>query len=106
MERPEVRLDRGRGRAHLHGPGPALDVALHVDAHVGGDAVQPRPHARATLEGVRIAPGPQHRLLDGVLGLEARAEHPVAVPGQLPPEGLQVGLGQVGLTDGHGTRSY
>jgi hypothetical protein len=52
-----------------------------------------------------MAPGAQHGFLDGVLGFEAGAEHPVAVPGQLPPEGLQVGLVQVGLTNGHETRS-
>ena len=59
-----------------------------------------RPSKEAPLRQAR-----QHGLLDGVLRFEARAEHPVAVPRQLPPEGLQIGLGQVGLTDGHGTRS-
>jgi hypothetical protein len=39
---------------------------------------------RARLEAVVAAPGPQHRLLHRVLGLEGRAEHPVAVAGQLP----------------------
>jgi hypothetical protein len=29
-------------------------------------------------------PGAEHRLLHGVLGLEGRGEHPVAVAGQLP----------------------
>ncbi len=104
--RPEVRLDRGRRRAHLHRPGPPLHVALHVDADVGGDAVQPRADAGAALERVGIAPGPQHRLLDGVLGLEARAEHPVAVPRQLPAEGLQLGLDDGGLANGHGLTLY
>ena len=28
------------------------DLALHVDADVGGDAVEPRAHARAALEAV------------------------------------------------------
>jgi hypothetical protein len=45
-----VRLDRGRGGAHFHRPGAALNVALHVDTHVGGDAIKPRPYARTPLE--------------------------------------------------------
>ena len=90
-QRSEMRLLGGRSRAHLHRSSPALDVPLHVDAHVGGDPVEPGPHARATLEGVGIAPCPQHGLLHRVLGLEARTEHAVAVGRQLAPERLEVG---------------
>ena len=78
----EVLLGRRR-RTQLHGPGSPLTTPQHVETHVGGDAVQPRPHARASLEGVGGAPRPYERLLHGVVGLEGRAEHAVAVPGQL-----------------------
>ena len=87
--RTQDRLGRGR-RPEVHRPGPALAAAEHVEAHVGGDAVQPRPQRRAALEAVDALPGPHHRLLHGVLGLEARAEHPVAVAGQLPAVGLEL----------------
>src|SRR6516162_9185451 len=86
-----MRLVRRRRWTHLHRPGSALDAALHVDAHVGGDAVQPRPDAGPALKGVGVAPGPDHRLLDGVLGLKSRTEHAVAVSGQLTPKWLQLG---------------
>ena len=49
--------DRGR-RAEVHRAGPALRAAVHVDAHVAGDAVEPRPHRRAALEAVDRLPGP------------------------------------------------
>ena len=45
--------------------------------------------ADAALEAVEAAPRPHHRLLHGVLGLERRAEHPVAVAGQLDPVPFQ-----------------
>ena len=48
----------------------------------------------------RAPPGPDHRLLHGVLGLEGRAEHPVAVAGQLPAVLLEV-LDPEVRTDGH-----
>ena len=54
-----------------------------------------------TLEAVGVAPGPHHGLLHGVLGLEPRAEHAVAVAGQLPAERLQVRRGRWCLTDCH-----
>ena len=44
---PELRRVRRPRRPQLHRPGPALAAPEHVQAHVGGDAVQPRPHARS-----------------------------------------------------------
>ena len=55
----------------------------HVEADVRRDPVEPRPERRPALEAVDPPPGPHERVLDGVLGIERRAEHPVAVPGQL-----------------------
>jgi hypothetical protein len=62
----------------------------HVDAHVGGDPVQPRPQPDPILEPVLGAPGAEQRFLDGVLGLVDRAEHPVAVAGQFATKVLEL----------------
>ena len=70
---------RRAGGPEVHRASAALALGEHVQAHVGGDAVQPRAQRRAALEPVAWLPGAQQRLLDGVLGLERRAEHPVAV---------------------------
>jgi hypothetical protein len=57
----------------------ARALVERVEAGVGGDPVQPRAHRRACLERRARSPRAQHRLLDDVLGLLERAEHPVAV---------------------------
>jgi hypothetical protein len=54
-----------------------------VQAGVGGDLVQPGPEPGAALEAPAPPPGAQEGLLDQVLGLLERAEHPVAVDVQL-----------------------
>ena len=55
-----------------------------VQADVGRDPVEPRPQRPRALEAVESAPGPEQRLLERVLGVLQRAEHPVAVRVQLP----------------------
>ena len=85
----ERRVCGRRRAAEVHRPGPALRAVEHVEADVGGDAVQPRAQRGAALEPVEAPPGPHHRLLHGVLGLERRAEHPVAVAGELGAVRLQ-----------------
>ena len=87
--RSERRGRRLRGR-EVHRARPALAPVQHVEAHVGGDPVQPRTHRRPTLETIEAAPRPHQRLLDGVVGLERRPQHPVAVPGQPDPILLEV----------------
>ena len=109
QHRADRRL-RGRARPQVHRPGPALAAAQHVQADVGGDAVEPRARGRPSLEVVEAPPGPQHRLLHGVIGVEDGAEHPVAVAGQLPAVLLQLfrpdlAAGRFGA-DRHGHRSY
>ena len=96
--RQGVRDHRGRRgrRTQVHRHGPALRALEHVDAHVGGDAVQPGPQGGPALEAVDAAPGPHHRLLHRIVGLEARAEHAVAVTGQLPPVRLKLLLVRLG----------
>jgi hypothetical protein len=86
----------GVGRTEVHRLGPPLAATKLVEAHVGGDAVQPRAQRRAALEGVETLPGPDHGLLHGVVGLERRAEHPVAVARELPPVDLEVVRPEVG----------
>ena len=84
------RLHRRPRWAKLHRPGPPLAAPQHIQAHVGGDPVQPRPDAGASLEPLPGPPGPHHRLLHRILGVEARPEHPVTVGGELSPVTLQV----------------
>jgi hypothetical protein len=71
--------------------GRRLRAALgeQVQAGVGGDPVQPGPKRRPALEGLPPSPGAEERLLDGVLGVLERPEHPVAVHVQLPPVPLR-----------------
>ena len=64
-------------------------AAQRVEADVGGDAVEPGPQRGAALETVERLPGPYERLLHGVVGVEGRAEHAVAVAGQLTAVGLE-----------------
>ena len=77
-------------RAEVHRPRAALAPLEQVEADVRRDPVQPRAHRGATLEAVAAAPRAKQGLLHGVLGLERRGEHPVAVGGQLAPVGLQL----------------
>src|SRR6266446_10947269 len=39
-----------------------------------------RPSRSGPVESIEASPGPHHRLLDGVIRIEGRAQHPVAVP--------------------------
>ena len=65
--------------------------AARVEAPVGGDPVEPGAQRGASLEPAEALPGGQQRVLQGVLGVLERSEHPVAVHLQLPP----VRLGQL-----------
>ena len=84
----------------IHRPRAALAARERVEADVRRDPVQPRLERRAALEPLERPPGAQHRLLHGVLGVEGRAEHAVAVAGELAPVLLE-GLGRGGLDGGH-----
>ena len=59
-------------------------AADHLQAGGGGDPVEPVPQRRPALEAVQAAPGQQLGLLQGVVGVVERAEHPVAVHVQRP----------------------
>jgi hypothetical protein len=59
-----------------------------VEADVGRDPVQPGAQQLMALEPRQRPPGPQQGLLEGVVGVEQRAEHPVAVGVERRPVGL------------------
>src|SRR5579862_1948197 len=80
------------GRSEVHRPDAALLAAEGVEANVRRDPVEPRLERGPALEAVERAPCAQHRLLDRILGLERRAEHAVAVAGQLAAVLLEGGL--------------
>jgi hypothetical protein len=72
----------------------APDAPLeHVETDVRRDPVEPRAKRGAALEAVVAPPRAQERVLNRVLGLERRAEHAVAVAGQLGAVLLELELG-------------
>ena len=80
---PAARRARRRRRAVVdrqHPLRPALD---QPQAAVRRDPVQPAPQRAAPLEAAEPAPAAQQRVLERVLGVVQRAEHPVAVRVQL-----------------------
>ena len=70
---------RVRGGAVVHGEHPLGALRDRVEAGVGGDPVEPGAQGAAALEPRQAAPGPQERLLERVLGIVHRSQHPVAV---------------------------
>ena len=100
-QRRAKRRASGRRGTKVHGACATLWAAQHVEADVARDGVQPRPQRRPVLvEPIQPPPGTHQGLLHGVLRLERRAQHPVAVPGQLDPELLQPGIHPHRLTGG------
>ncbi len=79
----QVLEHRRAGGAQIHRPCAAFLPAQQVEAHVRGDAVQPRPQRGAVVELLVGPPSADERLLDGVLGVERRRQHAVAVRRQL-----------------------
>ena len=63
-----------------------LALADDVQAGVGRDPVEPAAQGPARVDRPQPPPRPQHRVLQRVLGVMGRAEHPVAVREQLAPE--------------------
>jgi hypothetical protein len=74
----------------------ARRASEHIEADIGCDPVEPGPDRRATVGGVVRPPRPEERLLDGVLRLVERGQHPVAVDVEFAPvplgEGRECGL--------------
>src|SRR5207244_11276309 len=92
-------VDR-RLRSERTGTGASVPAVEQVETDVCGDAVQPGSQLGSAFEPVVATPGAHHRLLHRVLGLERRAEHAVAVRGELPSvllEGrVDPGIGDLG----------
>ena len=90
-----IRRDPRHLADRLHRGQPPLGPPDRVEAHVRRDLVQPRPDHRA-IERVARPPRPKERLLDRILGLVERGEHPVAVDVEFAPvslgEGRECGL--------------
>ena len=68
-----------------HALGPPRDL---IEAGVGRDRVEPRAQRAAALELRETAPGAKQRVLERVLGVVDRSQHPVAVGVQLATVGL------------------
>src|SRR5207249_6279853 len=78
-QRVEVGFDRLLRGPKIYRTRAPLFPVQHVEGHVGGDAVEPRSQCRPALEALEAPPGPDERLLHGILGVEGRAEHSVAI---------------------------
>src|SRR2546428_13620681 len=65
--------------------GPSTPSRDGGEADVCGDGVQPGAELRARLVAVGALPRAQHRLLERVVRVVERAEHPVAVEMERPP---------------------
>ena len=77
------RVERRGSHVHRERPPPAAGAAGFRQTLVAmrNSHALERP---AALVAIEAPPRPHHRLLHGVVGLERRAEHPVAVGGQRP----------------------
>src|SRR5437667_9373218 len=64
---------------------PRASACDRGEADVRGDGVQPGAELRTRLVAVGAFPRAQHRLLERVVGVVERAEHPVAVEVERPP---------------------
>src|SRR5213592_3877035 len=64
---------------------PRASACDRGEADVRGDGVQPGGELRARLVAVGTLPRAQQRLLERVVGVVERAEHPVAVEVERPP---------------------
>ena len=74
-------------RAVIGREDPTRSARDQPQAGVRRDSVQPRAHRAPTLEGTQSSPGAEQRLLQGVLRVLDRAEHPVAMRQELASVG-------------------
>ena len=88
-------LFQGRARREVDRELTSSTALDQGQATVGGDAVEPGTHVASRCQPVERRPCPDQRLLDGILGILDRSQHPVAVHLQLGPvtrhRGIEVG---------------
>ena len=87
-----------RGRPMVdweHAFRPSCD---HVEAGVGRDPVEPRTQRATLLELLQPAPRAEQRVLEGVVGVVDRAQHPVAVRVELTSVGIHEAAKRVTVT--------
>jgi hypothetical protein len=104
----------GTGRPVGVGEHPPRPAGREAKAGVGGDAVQPVVERGPALVAAQPTPGREQRLLQGVVGVVHRAEHPVTVRvqrrpvlGDQPVERLVIALpGGVEISQPHSRPSW
>jgi hypothetical protein len=91
VARGQKRRGRIARRGHLRRQHPRRLSAKHVETCVRGDPVEPGPKREAPVraEAGALAPSAEKRLLDEILGVLERAEHPIAMNLQLPAVALE-----------------
>ena len=97
-----VRVGRGPIVDRQHPDSAPLD---HSQTDVRGDRVEPGTQRAAALKPPHPAPGVQQGLLNRVLGVLHRPEHPVTVRKQLTPMGLEL-LAECSLVGGYRSGSH
>ena len=66
-------------RSQGQGVNPAFPRAQGVKADIGGNAIQPSSEWAGGVIGLKSAPRPDERVLERVLGVGSRSQHPVTV---------------------------
>jgi len=69
------------GGSLFHWTRSSVSMGKFIQADVSGDSIQPSPQCRASVEFIQTFPRADHRFLRGVVSVDGRAEHAVAVPG-------------------------
>ena len=94
--RAEV-VHRRSGRTVLDGEQAARSLGRQPVARVRGDPVQPRSQRAASLEAVQAAPRAEQRILERIVGVLDRPEHPVAVRVQVTAMRLHEATERIGV---------
>jgi hypothetical protein len=87
----ELGSRRIRGWAEIRRDDATWPALEGVETGVRGDAVEPGPEQGPALEGCASPPGAEQGLLDQVLGVLDRPQHPIAMDLELSPIALSQG---------------
>ncbi len=80
-------LARGGRRSEVLGALAGRAILQSIEARARRDAIEPRAHARATIEPREPAPRAQQALLQQIVRVVDRPRHAIAVRPELPPVG-------------------